>query len=110
MLNAHDFPSALRFYTERLGFERVEGDARFAILRRGEIELRLVHCRLRQLAGGGTCILRVRDLDAWRRDLVARGILSPARRGSQESAICPCHVRDPVGNLLCFTGCTPGSG
>src|SRR5262245_5517360 len=69
MLTAHDLHCEIEFYTNLLGFVCEQRTPGFAILRRGEMELRFVHCRLSICLGGCVCNLRV-EVKALHRELL----------------------------------------
>jgi glyoxylase I family protein len=93
-----DLDRALAFYTEVVGLElaRREGDE-WAELDAGPIRFAL-HGTDDDVAGSGTVVLRVDDLDAARRTLEQRGAVFDAYVGDVEGFARFATFRDPDGH------------
>jgi lactoylglutathione lyase len=111
-LFAHDFDGAVRFYTETLGMvlERRADDFGWAQLRTGSCSLAIERLapddpEAPALVGRYVGVsLRVPDIDATYRALMARGVdfLAPPEKQAWGGTLA--HLRDPEGNVLTLLG------
>ena len=107
VLASLDIEESRRFYVEQLGFsEVVYVDARYLIVRRGEMELHFWLAPDRIHPENTSCYIRGGEVPALFAEYQERGVtgLSPflVRPWTMQEF----YIRDPHGNLLRF-GCAP---
>lgn len=61
------------YYTQTLGFSLITKDEASAVLRRDEVQIRLILQKDHDPGKSGSCYFEVSDVDALRRELEARG-------------------------------------
>jgi catechol 2,3-dioxygenase-like lactoylglutathione lyase family enzyme len=101
ILPARDLDEAEAFYG-RLGFQTLGRHSEYVLLRRETAELHLWLCTDRHVAENTACYLRVSDIEAMHRDLLAAGLDRLSAPQMKAWGMVEFEVWDPSGNLLRF--------
>jgi len=120
VLGVRDVRAAVRHLVDTLGFEEVavfeppgDGEAVYAIIRRGAAEIHL-QIRRRELRGGAResiecdAYVRVEDADALHADVVGRGAVVHFELCDQDYGMRDFTVEGPEGHRIAFGAPLPG--
>lgn len=101
VLASLDLDESVAFYTERLGFMKMDQYDNYAIVARDGAEIHFWSCTDRNIAENTSCYMRVADTPSLFEEFVAKGVSVKEPRvhpwGMKEL-----YVIDPHGNLLKF--------
>jgi catechol 2,3-dioxygenase-like lactoylglutathione lyase family enzyme len=103
LLPAQSVPDTATFYREKFGFEVLDVNDEYAVIRRGPLEIHLWQCRDRYVAESTSCRIEVVGVAALYEHCHAAGTIHPGgelelkRTGYREFS-----ALDDAGNMLVF--------